>query len=503
MATSFQQFADAVPSGVGIGLRPDLWDATLERADDVDFVEITLDDYLRYPLADVQEWFEPVQERFDIVAHSVGLSLASADSLDTDYLDEVARLLDGLDIAVYTEHCSFVRCRGHEVGQFLPVPFTEAWADRVARRVEQVQEHLGRTIALENISYVMGHANVGIGEAAFFNRVLEQADCGLLFDVTNLAVNAANHHYDPLTFLDTIPGERAVIGHIAGGHVDRNFYIDSHGHPVRDETLALLAEIAETTALDGIILERDKNFPDMREVVDEAERVRTALSGTAPDDTPPTLPPLTEPDASEPPSPDAVDPEVLQAALCFLFERPGRYATLRETETMPDGVSVPAAQHDALVAYLRSFEARKVRLFAKILRYKRREKLEGVLPGTCRVLDDRLPDLLDTYFREYPDQSRERAEEGETFAAFLLDRADLSPPEQALVRHEHMVLRLRKRPYRFWRFWRQRQTQTLSHHPRDLNAVIHDGAPLSEATPGSFEVKYQRKPEGVWIEVVS
>ncbi len=502
MTDSFEQFARAVPSGIGLGLRPDLWEATLERADAIDFVEITLDDYLRYPLDDVREWFEPVRERFDIVAHSVGLSLASADRLDKEYLDDIARLLDGLGIEVYTEHCSFIRCRGHQIGQFLPVPFTDRWADHVAERVEQVQAHLDRTIALENISYVMGHADVGLGEAAFFERVLERADCGLLFDVTNLAVNAANHHYDPLDFLERIPGERAAIGHIAGGHIDSDFYIDSHGHPVRDETLALLAEATEHIALSGIMLERDKNYPDMREVVDEIERVRAAMQGDPPESPGPRLPVLTEPDDTSPPSPRKLDPEVLQAALCLLFEQSGRYEDLYETETLPERLNVPDDQRGPLLDYLLSFTPEQVELFAKILRYKRREKLEGILPGTCRILGDRLYEVLDAYFREYPDQSRERAEEGEVFAEFVLAREDLSNVERDLVLHETTVLSLRKHPYRIWKIWSQRQTRTLSCHPRQLDRVIHADAALPAEPTGSFDVLYKRQPEGVWVEVV-
>ena len=45
---------------------------------------------------------------------------------------------------------------------------------------------------------------------------LEEADCDLLLDINNIYVNSVNHGYDPVEFLQALPGERIAYSHIAG-----------------------------------------------------------------------------------------------------------------------------------------------------------------------------------------------------------------------------------------------------------------------------------------------
>lgn len=65
----------------------------------------------------------------------------------------------------------------------------------VTENAERIQETLGRPFAVENITY---HASLAgeMTELEFLVRFLNECDCSLLLDVTNLWVNSENHKYD-------------------------------------------------------------------------------------------------------------------------------------------------------------------------------------------------------------------------------------------------------------------------------------------------------------------
>jgi uncharacterized protein (UPF0276 family) len=62
--------------------------------------------------------------------------------------------------------------------------------------------------------------------------VAERADCGLLLDVNNVYVSAANHGFDAEAYLAGLPVDRVGQVHLAG-HTDMGRYLfDTHDGPV-------------------------------------------------------------------------------------------------------------------------------------------------------------------------------------------------------------------------------------------------------------------------------
>ncbi len=508
MTPRIAQLHEVMPAGAGIGLRRELWHETLDHADEIDFVEIIVDDYLDAPIRHVRQVLAPVLERFAVVAHGVRLSVASAEGVDEDYVDRVARLLDALGIEVYTEHLSFRRGGAHEVEQFVPVPFTERWAERVAENVRQVQQVTGRTIALENVTYLLGHPDRGIGEPAFVRHVAEEADCALLLDVTNLLINAANFDYSTSEYLETIPLDRVVAAHVAGGHDDGNFYIDSHSSRPPEQALRLLSRVASRSGLRTAALERDKAYPDAIDpLLTELSSIREAMEVEPADAGEVALPALrgtVEPPTKSPsedvPEADRIPPLSLQRTLAEVLVQPGAFRALRAARAG----SLGGDDGDVLTRYLLSFPPENVRAFRKILTFKRREKIESVLPGTFELLEDRLKTYLSDFFSAHPEQSRTRAEDGILFAEFVASRDDAPEPLRSMAAHEQAVLELKSRPFRFWQFlWRPTAQRTLTVHPRDLDQAIHHGAPVPPPEPEPFDVRYERRRQGVWVEVMN
>jgi uncharacterized protein (UPF0276 family) len=159
----------------------------------------------------------------------------------------------------------------------MPIPFTDEAVRHVSARIRQVQDALGRRIAVENISYYAAPYQ-GMPEIDFLRAVLAEADCDLLLDVNNIHVNAINHRYDAHEFLRAIPGERIAYFHVAG-HYDEadDLKVDTHAAPVIPDVWALLDEACRVFGPRPALLERDFNFPPFAELVAEVATVREVL----------------------------------------------------------------------------------------------------------------------------------------------------------------------------------------------------------------------------------
>ncbi len=154
----------------------------------------------------------------------------------------------------------------------------------VAGRIRDVQDHLGRQLVIENISYYAAPGQQ-LSELEFINAVLAEADCGLLLDVNNIYVNAINHRYDAREFLHGIDGGRTVYLHIAGHYVEaEDLRVDTHGSAVVQPVWDLLAAAYERWGVAPTLLERDFNFPPLDDLLGEVEHIRSlqkALSRAA------------------------------------------------------------------------------------------------------------------------------------------------------------------------------------------------------------------------------
>jgi uncharacterized protein (UPF0276 family) len=110
-------------------------------------------------------------------------------------------------------------------------------------------------------------------EWEFVRQVVEEADCGLMFDVNNVYVSAYNHGFDPLTFVREIPHERIIQIHIAGHTNYGDYIIDTHVGPLIDPVLDLYRETIRLAGPVSTLLEWDDHIPEFSELKSEVERV--------------------------------------------------------------------------------------------------------------------------------------------------------------------------------------------------------------------------------------
>jgi uncharacterized protein (UPF0276 family) len=242
----------------------------------VDFFEAISENHL-VPGGRPRRIVEEVRACAPLVLHGVSLNVGSTDPLDHDYLGALAALARRVEAPWVSDHLCWTGVGGRGLHDLLPLPHTEEALRHVVARVAQVQERLGRRIALENVSSYVRFAADEMSEWEFLVAVAEAADCGILLDVNNVFVNAWNHGFDAGAYLDAIPPERVLQIHLAGHSQSGPLLIDTHDHPIRSEVLALYERALRRLGPVSTLVEWDDRLPSYDALEAEAGRVREVL----------------------------------------------------------------------------------------------------------------------------------------------------------------------------------------------------------------------------------
>ena len=271
---------DAPFLGVGVGLRPKHYPRILAESEPgalgVDFVEALSENYM-VPGGRPLRVLADVRARFPIVLHGVSLNIGSADPLRQSYLDELKVLTQRFEPVFVSDHLCWTGVDGHNLHDLVPLPFTETALRYVAERVKRVQDHLGRRLALENVSSYFAYSEDAMPEWEFLARIAERADCGILLDVNNIFVSAHNHGFQALDYLRAIPPERVFQIHLAGHSQEGELLIDTHDRPIRDEVWSLYEAAVQRIGLVSTLIEWDDRIPEFHELAAEAARARAVM----------------------------------------------------------------------------------------------------------------------------------------------------------------------------------------------------------------------------------
>ena len=273
----------AIPStsqGVGIGLRTPHYQALLAQRPRLAFLEVHSENFFcegGQPL----RYLERFREDYAVSAHGVGLSLGSTDPLDAAHLKKLKRLVDWLDPMLVSEHLCWVGVNGRFLNDLLPLPYTQEALDHVVSRVQQVQDYLGRQILVENVSSYLQFADSTIPEWEFVSAVAKHAGCRILLDVNNIHVNATNHGFDPIAYINAI--EIGSVGeiHLAGFQDTGEILIDTHGSAVSDEVWKLYAHAIRRLGPVPTLIEWDTDIPALDVLLDEAHKANRVLAEEA------------------------------------------------------------------------------------------------------------------------------------------------------------------------------------------------------------------------------
>ena len=272
--------AASISHRAGIGLRPPHYQAMLAQMPAVAFLEVHSENFFGdggQPL----KYLARFREDYPISTHGVGLSLGSTDPLDRDHLKKLKRLVDMIDPVLVSEHLCWVSVNGRFLNDLLPLPYTHESLAHVVRRVGEVQEFLKRPILIENVSSYLEFVDSTIPEWEFVREVASRAGCQILLDVNNIYVNAINHDFDPLTYVDAIVAGSVGEIHLAGFEDTGEVLIDTHGTTVCDEVWRLYQHAIQRFGNVPTLIEWDTDIPALSVLLGEAEKADRILETNA------------------------------------------------------------------------------------------------------------------------------------------------------------------------------------------------------------------------------
>ena len=268
---------------VGLGWRGELAAGILSNLAHIDVLEVIADDYYRAPRASLAA-LQSLARQVPVSLHGVGMGLASTIPAEPRRLHAMARLMKRVRAESWSEHLSFVRAGGVEIGHLAAPPRTPASAAGAVANIALASRIVGSAPLMENIATLIEPPASTLDEAEWLAQIIEGAQVPLLLDLHNLYANAVNGGQDPQALLLRLPLARVGAVHLSGGHwMDEpggagRRLLDDHLHDVPPEVFELLALLARHAPQPlTVILERDGNYPSFEHVLGQLELARSAL----------------------------------------------------------------------------------------------------------------------------------------------------------------------------------------------------------------------------------
>ncbi|CAN5267412.1 hypothetical protein BH11PSE11_BH11PSE11_27920 [soil metagenome] len=259
--------------GIGIGLRAPHYRQFLEQRPAVDWLEVHTENYF-----DSGGWdahvLDQLRRHYPISLHGVGLGLGSASGFSEQHLRRVHEVVKRTEPVLVSEHLCWGAVGDRQLNDLLPLPLTREALQLVCRRVDLVQETLGRQILLENVSTYLRYRADAMSEAEFLNEVAARTGCGILLDINNLYVNQCNHGEDALAAMQSIAPHMVGEMHMAGHLVTPDAVIDNHGDRVTASVWTLYEAAMQRFGPVSTLIEWDTDIPALDVLLDEARQAR-------------------------------------------------------------------------------------------------------------------------------------------------------------------------------------------------------------------------------------
>ncbi len=267
---------DHLSLGFGLGLRPQHYPYIFEHQPSVDWFEIISENFMDTD-GKPKRNLARIKEQYPVVMHGVSLSIGSVDPLNSDYLKKLKALMDWVNPAWVSDHLCWTGVAHKNTHDLLPLPYTEESLKHIVHRIQQVQDRLGRRIALENPSTYLEFKHSTIPEAEFIAAMANEADCHLLLDVNNVYVTCFNHRLDPQSYLDALPLDRVIQVHLSGHSHKGNHIVDTHDDHVIDEVWHLYKYVVHRAGrVPNTMIEWDDCIPEFPVLSAELDKAREA-----------------------------------------------------------------------------------------------------------------------------------------------------------------------------------------------------------------------------------
>lgn len=255
---------DVPRHGVGLQFNPELmgWFPFFEEP--LDVLEVLFDSVmgpLDGPALIAPRSVELVQQlsgTIPLIGHSnYGGDFGFDDLAGTTAVRRHVPLAQTLGVSWVSNHCFYSDASWSDVWSS-PLQFSKAEAIRAAGRARALQDLYGVPFAHENAAYYRPCPGSDMPEEEFLALLVDLAGTYLHLDLHNVYANEQNHAgqgYSARRFLNTIPLDRVVCVHMAGGRWIDGQYHDLHDTSVPEAVWDLLDEVLSRATPGAVILE--------------------------------------------------------------------------------------------------------------------------------------------------------------------------------------------------------------------------------------------------------
>lgn len=269
----------------GLGLRFQYLDLLLEeRPSSIHWLELLADHFHQCPPSLFRK-IEALLAVYPCVLHGVNLSLGSSAPLNPAYLDLLDSLIMRFQPAWISDHLCVSDFpssgNSHETIFFhdlLPLAFTEQNLDRIAFKIDFLQQKFKIPFLIENISSYLRFLDSTMTEAAFMRRLIEKTGCSILLDLNNVIVTCHNHGELVSDFLSEIPLSSVKQMHLAGFEQQGDLLIDTHSRTVSRAVFSLFKKLQKKTGPIPTCLEWDNDLPHFDLILKEVQRIEAAFT---------------------------------------------------------------------------------------------------------------------------------------------------------------------------------------------------------------------------------
>ncbi|MDR0782065.1 MAG: DUF692 domain-containing protein [Pseudomonadales bacterium] len=269
-----------LPLAAGLGLKPRHFQDVLDSRPAIGWFEVHPENYL-VAGGPLLAQLERIRADYPLSFHSVGMSLGSADGVDTVHLRRLRALAERFEPAQMSDHLSWSRHGQRYLNDLLPMPLTTAALAQMCRNVMQAQDILGRTLALENPSSYLHLPGAQMSESDFLVELCRRTDARILLDVNNIYVSGHNLGWSPLDYLQSIPPNLVAEVHLAGHKVEvveqDTLLIDDHGSPVCAAVWQLYESALSQLGPAPVLIEWDTDVPPLSVLLREADTAQHLL----------------------------------------------------------------------------------------------------------------------------------------------------------------------------------------------------------------------------------
>lgn len=264
----------------GAGLKPEHQRHILEARPDVGWFEVHAENYMGAG-GPPHHFLERVRALYPLSVHGVGLSIGSANGMAPGHLGRLKSMVDRYQPFIVSEHLAWSTHDGIFLNDLLPLPYTEATLSLVTCHVDEAQTVLGRRILIENPSTYLRFEADGMPETDFLRALARRTGCGLLLDVNNVVVSAANHGFDARAYLEGFPYEHVGEIHLAGHAVLESdgeaLFVDTHDRTITPEVWSLFRDVIARRGVRPTLIEWDSDVPAWPVLEAEVRQAQSVL----------------------------------------------------------------------------------------------------------------------------------------------------------------------------------------------------------------------------------